>query len=65
MQKYILHDGHIVYNMTDTEKEIREIYKESKIFRRILNQEPLQMALAEISDEDFQKYITSTLYVNE
>lgn len=64
MEKYVLHDGNKIIDMADTKKEIIEKEKMSKIFRRMVGLEPLQMALAHLDDKDYEDYLQGELYIS-
>ena len=53
MDKYVLHDGEIVYYISDSKEEIMEEYK---IFRKTYNLEPLKIGILNVTEEGMKEY---------
>ena len=59
IEKYALYDtkNERIVELADTEKEIRDSYKTAKIFRKMVNEEPLQMVKVSLTEEEYEHLI--------
>lgn len=58
MEKYALYDraNDRIVELADTQAEIQEAYKMSKVFRRMVNQEPLEMVKVSLTEEEYEEF---------
>lgn len=55
VEKYALYDeaNDSIIELTDTEEEIRDSYKTSKLFRKMVNKEPFQMVKISLTEDEY------------
>ena len=55
IEKYALYDteNDKIIELADTEQELKEIYKTSKLFRKMVNKEPFEMVKVSMTEKEY------------